>query len=1056
MGISFGPRIPQVTSTLVLLDPANSAGIINPYTNLITSPEDLSVWTPSNLTVTLNAVSAPDGTITADSVYDNTTLATHSVTRSITTTIGVTYTVSIFAKAGTLNQFAIIIDGNLYGRLYRLSNGTTGAVGSTPTSWALSQLNDGWYRASLTYVATSSSTSVAIWTATNDVTNYAGSGGGYLHLWGLQLTATSTLQDYTAQSRISNVNQLKDLSTPLSTVVNSVSINTNTVQGQAEYTTPGLYNWQCPSNVTSVSVLCIGGGGGGGGGSSNAGGGAGGNLRYRNNISVTPGQNYQVFVGAGGARGVSSNTNGEPGSLSSFAGLVVAQGGGAGTTVGGKTTTGGNAGTGSNGGAGGITDGGGGGAGGYVFTSTGGAVVQVSATQFDATSLGPVISVDQIGSHYSATVMASSGFLKYTLATSAGNQQIVVSYRKTGTTISQSAWTLNNDQVNYTSGITSILFYLNDDHDTLWIDADGSGIISRINTSSLGNNFDKFRATTELINNAPLDSVTTYPTLAYVGGAATIVSFPLTNSSIIINLTSSTYKVNNGSVSALPSPLSGIGTSLPQNSIITISDGVNQFLIYRYNTTNAYLCTVDLTTRTVTATSVTVTSRAPNGVNQTEEDALGDTLYTVDGTLNWLESTVYYYGGTLDWKTNTNPFNTSGKSTFSAGTINTQTGLDIWGSIDSNGFVWFADWGHDDGGLFNIGNDSQLNTRQTNIKYCSSFISGDFVGTGGGAGGNQGGSAPGVGIGGGGGGGGGGSGGAGGGGVGIYGQGSNGVAGVTKASLTDGIQQGGGGSSGTGGAVKNQGADLTAQTGGLYGGGGGGGFGGGPGGNGAVRIIWGPGRSYPLSAADVVTSTGSLSATAKLDSVITLTSTVSYNSGYLEFAGTTASYGSISNVESADYITVTAAVFVSNWTTASGVILSNADTDGTNRYIIDVNGLSAGNLAVTFNSRAGNVTATYARSSIAAGWHIVTAVFDGASAYLYIDGVIASSTAASSTTVLNPPGGYNTTTLAAKLTGSVASSPLACRIGYLNITASAYSAADALTAYTNVRGRYGI
>ena len=62
---------------------------------------------------------------------------------------------------------------------------------------------------------------------------------------------------------------------------------------------PNLYffwfiHWTCPTNVTSVSVVCIGGGGGGNGGGFGIGGagGGGGGLGYKNNISVTPGQTY--------------------------------------------------------------------------------------------------------------------------------------------------------------------------------------------------------------------------------------------------------------------------------------------------------------------------------------------------------------------------------------------------------------------------------------------------------------------------------------------------------------------------------------------------------------------------------------------------------------------------------------------------------------------------------------------------------------------------------------------------------------------------------------------
>lgn len=74
--------------------------------------------------------------------------------------------------------------------------------------------------------------------------------------------------------------------------------------GQEEFTSPGTYDWTCPAEVTSVSVLCIGAGGGGDAGSDLigvGGGGGGGALAFRNNIPVVPGQTYSVVVGAAGS-----------------------------------------------------------------------------------------------------------------------------------------------------------------------------------------------------------------------------------------------------------------------------------------------------------------------------------------------------------------------------------------------------------------------------------------------------------------------------------------------------------------------------------------------------------------------------------------------------------------------------------------------------------------------------------------------------------------------------------------------------------------------------------
>ena len=107
-------------------------------------------------------------------------------------------------------------------------------------------------------------------------------------------------------------------------------------------------------------------------------------------------------------------------------------------------------------------------------------------------------------------------------------------------------------------------------------------------------------------------------------------------------------------------------------------------------------------------------------------------------------------------------------------------------------------------------------------------------------------------------------GGAGGGGVGLLGQGANGVAGYkdTSAPYSSQVSTNVAGGGGSGGARGNLSTTTigVGGAGGLYGGGGGpaatsnlvnGQYQqyGGDGGNGAVRIIWGPGRSFPTNAA---------------------------------------------------------------------------------------------------------------------------------------------------------------------------------------------------------------
>ena len=139
--------------------------------------------------------------------------------------------------------------------------------------------------------------------------------------------------------------------------------------GEAEYTTPGTYQWTCPAGITNVSVVCI----GAGGGDRSAGGGG---LGWKNNIPVVPGTSYTVEVGAGDPVLTGGNSyfidvntvSGEGGrnfANNSVGGSFVGDGGGEGGD-GGNAVHGDNGG---GGGAGGYTGKGGGG--GYYGSTAG-------------------------------------------------------------------------------------------------------------------------------------------------------------------------------------------------------------------------------------------------------------------------------------------------------------------------------------------------------------------------------------------------------------------------------------------------------------------------------------------------------------------------------------------------------------------------------------------------------------------------------------------------------------------------------------------------------------
>lgn len=116
--------------------------------------------------------------------------------------------------------------------------------------------------------------------------------------YGLGTDVTTTV---TVPSTFNNyVNVGGNLKTYYGNIVANVS---NFFLSNAFYGTAGTYTWTVPAGVTSISVAGVGGGGGGSQKASGGSGGAGAQLKYINNIPVTPGDTYTIVIGSGGSTG---------------------------------------------------------------------------------------------------------------------------------------------------------------------------------------------------------------------------------------------------------------------------------------------------------------------------------------------------------------------------------------------------------------------------------------------------------------------------------------------------------------------------------------------------------------------------------------------------------------------------------------------------------------------------------------------------------------------------------------------------------------------------------
>jgi hypothetical protein len=156
----------------------NSAGLVElvPY-NLLTWSEDLSTsdWTKLNVSITANSTTAPNGTLTADTLTNSST--GYGLWQTISVAPSTQYTFSFYVKKGTNTSYILSV----------IDAGTFSGIASLDYS---SQVGTEWVRVSTTFTTLSGTTSIRVYPMRD------GSSTGTAFLWGAQLVEGSTAKDY--------------------------------------------------------------------------------------------------------------------------------------------------------------------------------------------------------------------------------------------------------------------------------------------------------------------------------------------------------------------------------------------------------------------------------------------------------------------------------------------------------------------------------------------------------------------------------------------------------------------------------------------------------------------------------------------------------------------------------------------------------------------------------------------------------------------------------------------------------------------------------------------
>jgi hypothetical protein len=185
---------------------------------LIRSAEfDNVTWGKTRSTVTANAVAAPDGTTTAESLDQATGQTSSGLASQYLTLSANTHVFSVFAKANTKSKIFLRDDFNgARSTWFDLSAGTVGTTNAGHTA-SISSVGSSWYRCVIVFTSTAQNNQVIVGLAdTDNSTTVTDSGGVYV--WGAQVEQRSAVTAYTATTTQAITNYIPVLQTAASGV----------------------------------------------------------------------------------------------------------------------------------------------------------------------------------------------------------------------------------------------------------------------------------------------------------------------------------------------------------------------------------------------------------------------------------------------------------------------------------------------------------------------------------------------------------------------------------------------------------------------------------------------------------------------------------------------------------------------------------------------------------------------------------------------------------------------------------------------------------------------
>ena len=166
-------------------------------TNLLTYSEqfDNAAWTKSNASITANAITAPDGALTADKLVEGINNSEHYVQQLYTLGANAAHSFSAFVKAAGRTVVRLFAVGDRFGGIAQAFVFDLSAITATnnngTSTGSIVSVGNGWFRCTMNMPTTTSTGNFTLRVLPQSGSNstYTGDGTSGIYVWGAQLEA---------------------------------------------------------------------------------------------------------------------------------------------------------------------------------------------------------------------------------------------------------------------------------------------------------------------------------------------------------------------------------------------------------------------------------------------------------------------------------------------------------------------------------------------------------------------------------------------------------------------------------------------------------------------------------------------------------------------------------------------------------------------------------------------------------------------------------------------------------------------------------------------------